>query len=55
MRFGGIWRHDHYGLRKFSPKSIDYFLDIGGCEGTTSVLFKAIDPFARVIALEPCI
>ena len=55
MRFGGIWRCDNYDLRKYSPKSIDYFLDIGGCEGTTSVLFKSIDPFATVIGLEPCI
>ena len=54
MRFTNIWRYDTYALRKFSPRSIDYFLDIGGCQGTTSVLFKSIDPFARVIALEPC-
>ena len=51
---GNIWRWDQYELRKFSPGSMDYFLDIGGCVGTTSVLFKAMDPFCKVIAIEPC-
>ena len=53
MIAASIWRHDQYSLRKYQPGSIDFFLDIGGCVGTASVLFKAIDPFARVIALEP--
>ncbi|MHC4397519.1 MAG: FkbM family methyltransferase [Planctomycetota bacterium] len=54
MMSGNIWKWDQYDLRKFSPGSIDYFLDIGACVGTTSLLFKAIDPWARVIAVEPC-
>ena len=51
---GNIWKWDQYDLRRFYPGSTDYFLDIGGCVGTTSVLFKAIDPWAQVIACEPC-
>ena len=51
---GNIWRYDIYDLRKFYPRSIDAFLDIGGCVGTTSVLFKSIDPFAHVVAVEAC-
>jgi len=49
-----VWRGDIYSLRKYSPGDIDCFLDIGACLGSASVLFKAIDPFARVIAIEPC-
>jgi FkbM family methyltransferase len=55
MMAGNVWRRDHYNLRKYSPTDIDYFLDIGACVGTTSVFFKAIVPFAKVIAIEPCI
>jgi len=51
---GKLWRHDGYSLRKYGPKTIDYFLDIGGCVGTTSLLFKSIDPFANIISIEPC-
>jgi len=51
---GNIWRYDLYNLRKYYPGSIDYFLDIGGCAGATSLLFKSIDPFANIISLEPC-
>ena len=54
MMSGNIWRYDQYDLRKYSPGSIDYFLDIGGCVGTTGVFFKSIDPFAQVISIEPC-
>jgi FkbM family methyltransferase len=54
MMAGNIWKWDQYDLRKFTPGSTDVFLDIGGCVGTTSVFFKAMDPWARVIALEPC-
>jgi len=49
-----IWQHDSYALRKYGPKTIDYFLDIGACVGTTSLLFKTIDPFAKIRAIEPC-
>lgn len=54
MNSFAIWGRDHYSLRKYSPLDIDYFLDIGACTGTTSVFFKSIDPFAKVIAIEPC-
>ena len=50
-----IWRHDVYSLRKYGPKTIDFFLDIGGCVGTTALMFKSIDPFAEIISIEPCI
>ena len=49
-----IWNNDAYNLRKYSPCDIDYFLDIGACLGEVSVLFKSIDPFANVIAIEIC-
>ena len=49
-----IWLHDSYAIRKYAPKSIDYFLDIGGCVGCTSLMFKAIDPYAKIISIEPC-
>jgi FkbM family methyltransferase len=48
-----IFNHDTYNLRKYYPGSVDYFLDIGACVGTTSLLFRTIDPLAKVIALEP--
>ena len=48
-----VWQSDVYSLRKYSLSGIDYFLDIGACLGSASVFFKAIDPFARVIAIEP--
>jgi len=51
---GNIWRHDIYNLRKYYPGSIDYFLDIGGCVGATSLMFKMIDPFAKIRSIEPC-
>lgn len=51
---GNIWNNDSYDLRKYSPGSMDYFLDIGGCVGTTSLMFKCIDPLCKVIACEPC-
>jgi len=49
-----IWRYDTYSLRKYGPKSIDHFLDIGGCVGCTSLLFKTIDPYAKISSIEPC-
>lgn len=49
-----IWEYDTYALRKYGPKTIDCFLDIGGCIGTTSLLFKSIDPFAKISSIEPC-
>jgi len=52
---GKLWRHDGYALRKYGPKTIDYFLDIGGCVGTTSLMFKVIDPYAKIRAIEPCL
>ena len=55
MKSGNIWIYDQYDLRKFAPDKIDYFLDIGACVGTASVLFKSICPRARVIAIEPCV
>lgn len=54
MMAGNIWYYDSYDLRKYIPGSIDYFLDIGGCVGTTGVLFKALVPQAKVISIEPC-
>lgn len=54
MMSGNIWSYDNYDLRKYTPGSIDYFLDIGGCVGTTALLFKALVPQARVISIEPC-
>ena len=54
MMAGNIWSYDTYDLRKYTPGSIDYFLDIGGCVGTTAVLFKALVPQAKVISIEPC-
>jgi FkbM family methyltransferase len=55
MMSGNIWSYDNYDLRKYTPGSIDYFLDIGGCVGTTAVLFKALVPQAKVFSLEPCV
>ena len=55
MNSGYIWRYDQYDLRKFYPDKIDYFLDIGACVGTASVLFKSICPRSTVIAIEPCL
>ena len=49
-----IWMYDTYSLRKYGPKTIDCFLDIGGCVGTTSLLFKTIDPYAKIRSIEPC-
>jgi len=49
-----LWLYDTYSLRKYGPKAIDYFLDIGGCVGATSLLFKSIDPYAKIISIEPC-
>jgi FkbM family methyltransferase len=54
MMSGNIWKWDQYDLRKYERGTIDFFLDIGGCVGTTSVYFKSCDAWARVIALEPC-
>jgi len=54
MMSGSIWTWDIYSLRKYRPGETDYFLDIGGCVGTASVFFKAHDPCAKVIAIEPC-
>ena len=54
MNSPAVWTQDHYSLRKYSPLDINYFLDIGACVGTTSVFFKSIDPYAKVIAIEPC-
>lgn len=50
-----IWMYDTYSLRKYGPKTIDCFLDIGGCVGTTSLLFKTIDPYAEISSIEPCL
>ena len=50
-----IWKHDPYDLRKYTLSGIDYFLDIGACIGAISVFFKALEPTAKVIAIEPCL
>ncbi len=55
MKSRDIWACDQYDLRKFAPDKIDYFLDIGACVGTASVLFKSVCPNAKVIAVEPCL
>lgn len=49
-----IWKRDEYNLKKYSPGDIDYFLDIGACIGHVCLLFKTIDTFAKVFAIEPC-
>jgi len=49
-----IWRYDTYAIRKYKPKSVDYFLDIGACVGATSLLFKSVDPYTKIRAIEPC-
>jgi len=49
-----LWLYDSYALRKYGPKTIDYFLDIGGCAGAIALLFKSIDPYAKISSIEPC-
>ena len=36
-----------YDLRKFSPNEILYFVDIGSNVGTTSIMAKILNPFAK--------
>jgi len=49
-----IWIYDEYNFRRFKPGDIDYYLDIGGCIGTSAVMFKVLVPGAKVISVEPC-
>lgn len=52
---GKIHRYDCYGLRKFDYRKIKLFIDIGANVGTTTIMARMLFPYARVIAIEPCI
>lgn len=55
MIYENIWKYDEYNFRRFKPGDIDYYLDIGGCIGTSAVMFKVLVPGAKVISIEPSI
>lgn len=52
---GVIHRCDVYGLREYEMNDVMTFIDIGANKGTTTVMAHILYPFARIIAIEPCV
>jgi FkbM family methyltransferase len=50
---GNTIKYDGYDLRKYGPKDIDLFIDIGANIGTVSVMARILFPFSRIYAFEP--
>lgn len=47
-------KRDVYNFKRFGFNAFDYVLDIGANVGTFSTLAAITNPYAKVIALEPC-
>ena len=52
---GKNWYFDCYDFRKYSVGEIDTFIDIGGNNGSVSMMMKILQPRAKFVVIEPCI
>ncbi|MHC4237068.1 MAG: FkbM family methyltransferase [Planctomycetota bacterium] len=52
--FSWIIKNDKYRIKDYPNYCFDYIFDLGATFGTFSIIMKARNPDARVIAIEPC-